>query len=316
MPIFKSKRKRDKGYSVKDGEFKIEPKNDYKSAFEASAKQANEKLSALQKTGLTNTDDAQKQKQWEKITDQTGETYKMKQQEDAAAADPNAKFQSPLTWPSHKDKEFKKNKEGVTELQTFLQGEGFKIDADGAWGPATEKAYKDYKSKKSRELPKENAASVKENVKGLDNVLIKGNELDNGGGITPLLAERTNTIMSDLNEHMIGNNKIRITAGNDKWHQDRYEKNGRYSIHQEGNSLDFTPFKYGIKVKGKGKRDLTAEEWKQVDAMEARLKELQKKNPGEFTFINEYRTPNGPYGHFHIEAKDPKTQRALGDTHH
>ena len=239
--------------------------------------------------------------------------------------DPKAYYSNFELRPNHKDKKFRNNKEEVSKLQDFLVNEGYlKGKVDGDYGPLTDDAYKRFKADQSKNLDPANAQSVKDAVKKLPGVYIKGNELDNGGQITPLLAERTNMIMPELQNVLIGNNKVRITAGNDKFHQERFEDKdrkkystgGRYSIHQEGNSLDFTPFEYGIKVKGKNSRQPTKEEWAQIDAMEEKLKELQKKNPGTFTFINEYRKPTAPYGHFHIEAKDPELQRALGDTHH
>lgn len=230
--------------------------------------------------------------------------------------------------PDHESKDFQNNKAEVLRLQKFLnkQNPELKLGEDGEWGENIDRAYKDFKSGQSKGLDTANATSVANTVNDLSNVTIKGDkkgkgkgELSGEFGITKLLADRTNVIIPALSKSM-PNANIRITAGNDQFHQERYQdkdkkkykkSGGKYSKHQEGNSLDFTPFNYGIKVSGKDSRQPTKQEWVQIDAMEAELEKQLKANPGSFSYINEYKSPTAPFGHFHIEALDPKTGKTV-----
>jgi len=127
------------------------------------------------------------------------------------------------------------------------------------------------------------------------NIYEKGQELANGGDITAELAAAAASVMSTIRaEHP--HIKIRITGGNDAFHQGLVCVGGKWgaggrrkdgvpnkkcytSRHTKGRGMDF------VVASGRGDGDID------LDRVVAILRRHVAGNAGKFRFIDEYRHP-------------------------
>lgn len=302
MALFRSKKKRDKAYSVTDGKFKINPRQS--SVLEASAQQANDSLS---QAGLTNKDPKKdelkvkkgveqqqmgdnaaegKDPTWggvqKNIMDSDGNIKMLgaqREQQQNQGFTPTKEGGVDFTQPIDPSK---MSKEQVMELQKQI---GTK--PDGAWGSGSQRALNLHYAFNGVEPPnaakltsifKEAGAIVKPQPDGKDTIGGKKpsyatNEISSGGDVSPEL-------ISSVENSMLGLEipGLRITAGNDAYHQgDRYSRPGK-SAHAKGKALDFTT----KDVEGTRKRFLDA----------GYTYEKQKKPRGK-GYYHIYRSPKG-----------------------
>ncbi len=161
---------------------------------------------------------------------------------------------------------------------------------------------------------------------GASRVYEKGDEIANGGDITAELAEAATSVMSTIAVEF-PHIQIRITGGNDKFHQGLICKNGQYmstkrngaaaggrrsgapgncykSRHTNGRGLDF------VLASGRGSGD------SDLDSVVAVLRRHVSGNAGMFRFIDEYRNPTSaataPHIHFSWgEGSEGKDEQVL-----
>ena len=227
--IYKPKVKRDKGYGFKDGKLVLGkeeqvygPQND---------PSLDPKASPVDKAGLVS-DARKKEAERAKATmdEETGEITLNPQ---------NEPQQDPLDYSSD-----------PKATQQFLKDKGYlKGSVDGKFGPGSKKALNDYyafegveppNAKKLQGILEEMGAVIKEKPDNYDTIGGKKpsyatNELSSGGDVSPELIDSIETYMKPL--EVPG---LRITAGNDAYHQgDRYSNPGK-SAHSKGKALDFT----------------------------------------------------------------------------
>ena len=259
MPILKRRNKRDRGYSIEDGSFKIQDKA--RQAFNNASVEAQKNLDSLDKTGLIPKQTEDKaQKGWQEIQknimDSEG-NIKMGQQQRTQGFTPTqdggVDFSQPID-PS------KMSKDQIKALQQQIGAK-----PDGAWGPGSQRALNKHYAFQGIEPP--NASRLNSIFKDAGVVVkkkpdnyydIEGkrpahktDELSSGGDVSDRL-------ISSVENSMLGLEipGLRITAGNDAYHQsDSYRgKRGRRSAHQRGDALDFTT----SDVEGTRKRFLDA----------------------------------------------------------
>ena len=278
MPLFKSRRKRNKGYSLEGGKFKINPSEEYKSKFEASAVQAQKKLDSLDKSGLISPkQEKDAEKGWQElqknVMDSDGNIKMMDRNRSQEGID----FSKPID-PS------KMSKDQIMNLQREIGAK-----PDGAWGPASRRALNSHYAFKGIKPPnatrlegilKDAGAVIKPKPDNYDTIggekpAYATNELSSGGDVSNRLIESVENSMIGL--EIPG---LRITAGNDAYHQgDRYNKGRvRNSAHKRGDALDFTT----TDVKGTRQRFLDA----------GYTYEKQKKPSGK-GYYHIYRSPKG-----------------------
>lgn len=247
MPVsYRKKKRRDKGYSIQDGKFKLNQRA--AQAFEGAAVEAGKKLSGtpLEKTGLVNKKEEKAQKGWEELSKNVMDSdgnIKMMDKNRAQGFTPTKDGGIDLTKTIDPSK---MNKEQVMALQKQIGAK-----PDGAWGKGSQKALNNYYAFEGIEPP--NAKRLESIVKDMGGIIkkkpdnydtIKGkrpsygtNELSSGGDVSPELIDVVQNVFPEFN--IPG---FRVTAGNDAYHQgDRYNKKRvRNSAHKVGKAMDFT----------------------------------------------------------------------------
>ena len=117
----------------------------------------------------------------------------------------------------------------------------------------------------------------------------KGEEISNGGDITADMAKYGIAVLEKIKE-MYPNIKVRVTGGNDKYHQS-LDYNSR---HKEGKALDLT---------------ISPDSQQNINNI---LKILQGFSAGDsnFRFLNEYKDPTkaATGKHFHISYRTGGTE--------
>ena len=233
MPLsYKSPERRKKGYSFKDGKLFLGDKEQVHGP----------NPSPIDKAGLIKKDRQDKaQKGFEKETkptmnEETGE-IKLNGANQPKQDYNNIDFNQPID-PNQM------SKDQIKALQKKI-GAG----ADGEWGPASQNQLNKYYAFQGIEPPnakrlgailKDMGAVIKEQPDNKDTIGGKKpayatNELSSGGDVSPELIEAVDTSLREL--EVPG---LRITAGNDAYHQgDRYSKPGK-GAHSKGKALDFT----------------------------------------------------------------------------
>ncbi len=320
MPTYlKDKKKRDKGYSIEDGKFKIGEKKEVYGPQLPSEQVPSQKNTPLEKSGLVKPD-PNKEKAW-KLENEDGSTTAVqgpqnKQEESNPldyAADPKA-------------------------TQQYLKDKGVDIAVDGKWGPNSMNALNDYYNANPDEEPpyatkldntfKELGIDQKSYV-GKTNYHINGKPVDykrgevsSGGEVHPALVESVEEELPALKEGIPG---LRITGGNDAYHHsDEYyarrtkrhrtrkndpkfkgmsqleaaewgRKNLKASGHTDGKSMDFA-----TSDPEAARESFLANGFKKV---KSGGHTYYKK--GNITVIDEYagKTSGGSGGHFHWGVK-------------
>ncbi len=225
-PLYRGSERRSKGYSFADGGFKID-RNEFTEDY---GPQNDPKASSLEKTKLVKNDPS-KQKEW-KIMSEDGK-------EESVPVGQSQDEKNPLDYASD-----------PKATQQYLKDKGYlKGAVDGKFGPGSKAALNKYYAFEGVEPPnakrlqgvlKDMGAVIKEKPDNYDTIGGKKpsyatNELSSGGDVSPELIDSVEKYMKPL--EIPG---LRITAGNDAYHQgDRYSRPGK-SAHSKGKALDFT----------------------------------------------------------------------------
>ena len=247
MALYKTERRK-KNFSFDGGKLKLGETKSIGEFEREYGPQPNP--SALDKAGLTKKDpeadklkeDKYKEESGQKKPEMNEETGEIKMnganQKEGPKQDPNnIDFSQPIDIGSM-------DKEQIKTLQKKI-GTG----ADGKWGPGSQNALNKYYAFQGIEPPnakrlqgvlEEMGAVIKEKPDNYDTIGGKKpsyatNELSSGGDVAPVLIESIENYMKPL--EIPG---LRVTAGNDAYHQgDRYSRPGK-GAHSKGKALDFT----------------------------------------------------------------------------
>lgn len=165
--------------------------------------------------------------------------------------DPVAKRNAALPTTEGGDIDFSKGIDfaNLDEKQTMALQKKIGATADGKWGPQSQQKLNQHYAFEGIEPP--NAKKLGAVLKGMGAIIkdqpdnydtIKGkkpsyatNELSSGGDVSPELVSAVEKVFPDL-----GIPNLRITAGNDAYHQgDRYSRPGK-GAHSLGKAMDFT----------------------------------------------------------------------------
>ena len=291
MPIFKRREKRDRGYSFDGGKFKISQR-EAAGKFETLANEAGKKLSALDKTGLIPKEQQEKsQEGWNKlqknIMDSDGNIKMAAAQREeqqnlgyTPSKDGGFDFSKPID-PSNMSKE---------DLMKLQESVGAK--PDGNWGSGSQRALNLHYAHSGIEPPnaarlnsifKEAGVVVKPKPDNYDTIGGKKpayatDELSSGGDVSPRLIESVENSMLG-----IGIPGLRITAGNDAYHQgDRYSRPGK-SAHSKGDALDFTTDNY----------DETLKKFEEAGYTYEKQQKYRKGKPVKGQYYHIWRSPKG-----------------------
>ena len=221
--VYKPKVKRERNYGFKDGKLKLGKEE------QVYGPQNDPNASPIDKAGLVSPE--RKKEAQNKFDEETGEV--------TLAGPQNQPEQDPLDYNTD-----------PKATQQFLKEKGYlKGAVDGKFGPGSQKALNDYyafegveppNAKKLQSILEGMGAVIKEKPDNYDTIGGKKpsyatNELSSGGDVSPELINSIETYMKPL--QVPG---LRITAGNDAYHQgDRYSRPGK-SAHSKGKALDFT----------------------------------------------------------------------------
>ena len=237
MPLsYRAPERRNKGYSFRDGKLHL---GDKEQVYGPSANP-----SPIDKAGLIKRDRQEKaEKGFEKDTKPTmnEETGEIKL--NGANKDPNAQDYNNIDFNKPIDPK-QMSTEQIKALQKKI-GAG----ADGKWGPGSQNQLNKYYAFEGIEPPNakrlgsiltDMGAVIKQQPDNKDTIggrkpSYATNELSSGGDVSPELIEAVDTDLRAL--EVPG---LRVTAGNDAYHQgDRYSRPGK-GAHSKGKALDFT----------------------------------------------------------------------------
>ena len=233
MPVsYKAPDRRKKGYSFKDG--KLHLGNEVQNY----GPQPKPNASPVDKAGLISDRKEKRAEQGWKVENEDGTKTDVGSPNQEPKQDyNNIDFNQPID-PSQM------STDQIKALQKKI-GAG----ADGKWGPGSQNQLNKYyafegieppNAKKLGSVLKDMGAVIKEKPDNYDTIGGKRpayatNELSSGGDVSPELIEAVDTSLRAL--EVPG---LRVTAGNDAYHQgDRYSKPGK-GAHSKGKALDFT----------------------------------------------------------------------------
>ncbi len=314
--LYRQSERRDKGYSLSGGQFKIVDDKD-----EDYGPQPKPNASAAEKTGLVKEDPA-KQKEW-KIMSEDGKEESVPV---GPKEDPKEKA-NPLDFASD-----------PKAAQQHLKDQGVDIAVDGKWGKGSMKALNDYYNANPDVEPqyatqldsifKDNDINQKSYV-GKTNYHIDGKPVDykrgevsSGGEVHPTLVKSVEDEFLPMKDAIPG---LRITGGNDAYHHSDEYYSRRVKKHRSRkNSKKFQDMSqkeaaaWGRKnLKPSGHTDGRSMDFASKDPEAARQSFLDngfkfvKGNPpryvkGNVTILDEYagKTSGGSGGHFHWGTKD------------
>lgn len=235
MPIYQPAVKRQRNFSFNEGKLKLGNQD------KDFGPQNDPNASPVDKAGLVNPEREKKAQQGWKLENEDGSTTDVQgpPQEEAGFVNDKGEFDFSQSF----------NPDDLDTNQIKALQKKIGAGADGKWGPGSQNKLNTYYAFEGIEPPNARklqgvlegmGAVIKEKPDNYDTIGGKKpsyatNELSSGGDVSPKLINTIENYMKPL-----GIPGLRVTAGNDAYHQgDRYSRPGQ-GAHSKGNALDFT----------------------------------------------------------------------------